>query len=435
MNPHDSSNHNHDKHPMNESFGLPYTDMLWSVTKKVAEHYNIDPKKVILMIFRGFIAKNYASHYEEFTGLGFTQVKNPNTGVADSKWSFSFEGVDATGKQTLVRTLNDYFHYVYKLYTMELEANGANVYAPIKSLDPTSDDLQNGPGLARISKRFNIPDYELESGKEIAEILKAGGYDPELLQIKFALNRKEVQNKINIDDKIAGNLLKKFPDTNTLGHNKINYRDQENILIFDRWVDSGAMYKLSKCFYSKLQEDITFMEFMNQYGDITSQLEESILSPEWNLLKIFNDQLNLEHNILGLVRPNVKFLCISNPEDIRERILNRAVESGIHPDELDSHEKDIKFLTFTQDIYKVIYQNPKKFFSGNIFTVGHKNFKIINTSELNQEQCLEHIIIKILDCFCQKEINNLQHNRDIGWSISESMMMGAGAVGASNNSK
>ena len=70
----------------------------------------------------------------------------------EEKWIISFEGIDATGKQTLSGLLQNYFN----------------------SLDPDEDE--------DICTKINIPDYDIPSGQEIKEILINGNYQPEYLQ-------------------------------------------------------------------------------------------------------------------------------------------------------------------------------------------------------------------------------------------------------------
>lgn len=359
--------------PMDISFGKLYFEMLQRVTSGVAKHFNTDIEKINDLLFDKFISNNYHTHYEDTIGLSAELISNGT--FINSKWIFSFEGIDATGKQTIVTTLKDYFNYVSKR-TLERREPG---------LSGLSTPMNN------VARKWNIPDYELESGQEISEILQAGNYNTELLQIKFALNRKEVQNRIELDHKMTSTKTRKYYDfTNT-----------ESIILFDRWVDSGAMYKLSKEAYNYINEHPTLMsdDIVTGVTGVTSKTYEDkvvdlITSEEF--LKSFHKQIKLEHTTLGLVRPHIKFLCYTPIEEVQKRLISRAEATGIP---MDSHEKNISFLNLTQELYSYIYKNLHVFFKNEIFTAAHKNYKIINTFENNQEQSLTLIIIKIIETF------------------------------------
>ena len=365
--------------------------LLSRVSNLVADHFGIDNfvsgdgrlvetkgERIERLIYARFIDsdyKNYRIGYNENNNV-LNSVNNSVTHqIINNKWIIAFEGIDATGKQTLSGLLNDYFRYVY-------ESINDVTYS------------EEFPDNYKISNKTNIPDYDLESGQEIERILKKGNYDPELLQIKFALNRKEVQNRINLLNSIPyksinqNNMRVATPNTN-------------NIQIFDRWVDSGAMYKLSKAVYNDLKPIILLR---NGYSD--KEFEDIIFKNK----ELFEKQIILEHTILELARPHLKILCTTPIEIISKRILDRARANGIKDEDLDSHEKDTNFLKITQDVYTYIYTNNKLFFDKEIFSSHYKNFKVIDTYQNNFEECLMIILVSLINHF---DISGITHLKSI----------------------
>lgn len=281
-------------------------------------------------------------YLEEYSKIGLDCEEVSITDM-DKKWVIVFEGADATGKQTLstnlAKLLNSYFK---------------------------EDTVQ----------KIEIPDYDLPSGKEIKNILFTGNYNPELLQLKFALNRKEVQNEVILNNKL-------------LAKNKL---PEKNTIIFDRWVDSGIIFRLAKQIHSDLKE-FSDKEFMNE------EFNSEIIDLIFKYKDLLNKQLELEHNILKLVKPNLKILCTTPVEVISKRLRDRLLNSGVAEkdieENLDSHEKDLSFLYIAQFVYTYVYSNPKEFFSSEIFGSRKNNILILDTYKNNPEECMKLIMEKL----------------------------------------
>ena len=290
---------------------------------------------------------SYKKYYESITDYKFDEVKLNDL---EEKWIISFEGIDATGKQTLSGLLQNYFN----------------------SLDPDED----------ICTKINIPDYDIPSGQEIKEILINGNYQPEYLQLKFALNRKEVQNRLILQNKIL---------------KKQNIKEK-NIIIFDRWVDSGALYKVGKMVYEKIKSYV-----IEETPDINQLIIEELFNVKDYLLK----QLELEHNTLQLVKPHLKILCTTPIKTVEKRLRTRLLEQGISEadieNHLDSHEKNSDLLYTVQYIYNFVYSNPKIFFPSEIFARRNpKDFLILDTSILNPEECINLILYTLQENYPNK---------------------------------
>ena len=265
-----------------------------------------------------------------------------------NKLVISFEGVDATGKQTISNLV--------KNFLMFMDSNNAPV----------------NPEILKI----NIPNYNIQSGIKIKDMLEQGNYNPKVLQDLFALNRKEVQNTIlEFDQSCSGQIVFGWePEQELIQSNKIT--------IFDRWTDSAAAFKIAKEIKSIIDCEL------HQYKDIIRNLtlddiEELILTRE-SLFNLLEEQFNFEHNTLGLVRPDIKILCTAPIEILKERLESRAKALEI---ELDSHEKDMDYLHIVQLVYKFIFNKTQKI---------SKNYKglceIINTHNLSIPQSVIWIL-------------------------------------------
>lgn len=258
----------------------------------------------------------------------------------------SFEGIDATGKQTLSNLLDIELFESFKKNPIKIE----------------------------------IPVYDSPSGKEIKNILLKGNYDPELLQIKFALNRKETQNDLSLKSKL-GNLKKDF-------------------IIFDRWVDSGAIFKIGKLILKDLEESNFGGWIHSKEPDSINKKDETIENFLFKYKEELIKQWKLEHTTLKLKIPDLKVLCVTPIGIVEERLINRLIEKGIPkaevPFHLDSHEKDPDLLYIIQYCYNYIYSNPKVFFPSEIFPKrSSKHYLILDTSTLSKEECINKIIKKL----------------------------------------
>ena len=266
--------------------------------------------------------------------------------------TIAFEGIDATGKQTLSMMLKNFLEFTSCLCNLAQY----NFYS---MLSPNQQFI-----------KINIPNYGSVSGKRIKTYLMEGNYDPKLLQLEFALNRKEVQN-----------LLENYNSTILQLNCGI---ETTKVCIFDRWVDSGVAFKLAKILINKART--------NNYPSM-----ETILDP--NALEIFLNsskgdalwkeyivgQEEIEYNTLGLVKPDFKVLCMAPSNVISERLIQRAKASGVP---LDEHEKDLEFLEVVQSIYGINFADK--------YNKENQRYLILDTSKESKEICVTEILHKLI---------------------------------------
>lgn len=309
-----------------------------------------------------------------FSGLSLEQIEeNLNELIqirsyafrdGTSKWSMkecltiAFEGIDATGKQTLSSMLKNFLEFTHTWYQ----------YARFGFYALMQPDQQ--------FIKVNIPNYGSVSGKRIQDHLNHGNYDPKLLQLEFAINRKEVQN-----------LIEDYNNTILLGGGV----NTTKVCIFDRWVDSGVAFKLAKVLVSEARI------YIDQLDHLHNPNMETLLDP--TKLEIFlqsskgielwkeyiDGQEEIEYNTLRLVQPTFKVLCISPTSVISKRLIDRAQASGIP---LDNHEKDLDFLEVVQSIYAI---NLAKHYNND-----NQKYLIIDTSTHTKEVCVAEIMHKLL---------------------------------------
>ena len=278
--------------------------------------------------------------------------------VTDPNWSMkecltvAFEGIDATGKQTLSMMLKNFLEFTSCLSTIAR-------YDFYSMLSPNQQFI-----------KINIPNYGSVSGRRIKTYLMEGNYDPKLLQLEFAINRKEVQNLLE--------------DYNQMTLKMNCGIETTKVCIFDRWVDSGVAFKLAKVLITKART--------NGYPSI-----ETILDP--NALEIFLNsskgnalwkeyivgQEEIEYNTLGLVKPNFKVLCMAPSNVISERLVQRAIASGVP---LDEHEKDLEFLEVVQSIYGINFADK--------YNKENQRYLILDTSKESKEVCVTEILHKLI---------------------------------------
>lgn len=272
--------------------------------------------------------------------------------------TIAFEGIDATGKQTLSEMLKNFLEFTYTWYQ----------YARFNFYILKYPDQQ--------FIKINIPNYGSVSGKRIQDHLNHGNYDPKLLQLEFAINRREVQN-----------LLENF-NTKILAGGGIN---TTKVCIFDRWVDSGVAFKLAKVLVSeaRIYNDALDhlhnpnMETLLDYTKLDIFLQSSKGKALWE--EFIDGQEEIEYNTLGLVKPNFKVLCISPTLVISKRLIDRAQASGIP---LDNHEKDLDFLEVVQSIYAI---NLARHYNSD-----NQKYLILDTSIHTKEVCIAEILHKLL---------------------------------------
>ena len=306
----------------------------------------------------------------EFDNICLFENYNKHVGGLLGNIVISFEGIDATGKQTLSGLLEDFILFMDPNYAVE------------------------NPDIIKV----NIPNYNIPSGQQIAQTLKDGDYNPKELQMQFALNRKEVQNTINQYNVLSDS------QSNIKGcwEPGLEVLQKNRITIFDRWTDSAVAFRVAKEIKTIINsESMPVLSLVsslinhdtNKFNIRTLTMVDFIKIMEAfpNLHRIMENQYNLEHNVLGLVRPDIKFLCVAPTKVIEERIKARAKANGINEEELDSHEKDLDYLFLVQMVYKYIFDK-------NI--VDNKNYKgivnIINTHENNIIESAATVILELL---------------------------------------
>ena len=317
----------------------------------------------------------------------------------------SFEGIDATGKQTISTLVKEFL--------MFMDPN----HAPVN------------PEIIKI----NIPNYNIQSGKEIKAMLDSGSYNTKVLQDLFALNRKEVQNSLcNFNQICEGQANFGW----SYGQQVIN---RNKVTIFDRWTDSAVAFKVAKQLKLVIEhearriEELLEKEYKTFDGNLESNLKsltpyeiEKIIMNTPPLLKYLEEQYNLEHNTLGLVRPDIRILCTSSIDVVEERLSARAKAQNI---ELDSHEKDLDYLFLVQMVYKFIFKNtddtieylrdlvdkekldPIDYIKENLY-MHNGNYKgiskVLNTDELDINESVIQVLSMLIspDSIYQKAIYN-----------------------------
>lgn len=265
----------------------------------------------------------------------------------------AFEGIDATGKQTL-----------------------SNMFKKFLEFTCAYNKIKEGKQYLKLSNdqkfiKVNIPNYSSESGKRISGYLNSNNYNTELLQLEFAINRKEVQN-----------LIEDY--NNSLFNIGVGY-ENTLVCIFDRWIDSGMAFKLAKVLITMARStpnEITMDTVLNP-TKLEIFLNSSLGDKLWEQY-IVGQEL-IEYQTLRLIKPNFKVLCMSPTNIIRDRLNERAKATGIA---LDGHEKDLDFLEVVQNIYAILFADQ--------YNKQNQKYLIIDTSKETKEACVAEIAHKLL---------------------------------------
>ncbi len=302
----------------------------------------------------------------------------------NSNWSMeqcltiAFEGIDATGKQTLSGMLKNFLEFTKCFYTIAQNDFYSCLY-------PNQQFI-----------KVNIPNYESASGIRIRNYLNKGNYDPKLLQLEFAINRKEVQN-----------LLVKY---NNKALETSGGFETTKVCIFDRWVDSGVAFKLAKVLVNEARVYIDGLSHLGKV-DMRTLLNKHSLenflctsygSELWD--EYIGGQEEIEYDTLGLIKPDFKVLCTSPTSIIANRLADRAKACGIP---LDEHEKDLEFLEVVQNIYSLNLAKQ--------YTRDRQKYLIIDTSLQTKEECAAEIVLKLIT----NQFNQNAESSDFGKSFSE----------------
>ena len=294
--------------------------------------------------------------YETIMKRSYT-FRDANDG--NSNWSMkecltiAFEGIDATGKQTLSMMLKNFLEFTSCLSTIAR-------YDFYSMLSPNQQFI-----------KINIPNYGSVSGRRIKTYLMEGNYDPKLLQLEFAINRKEVQNLLEDYNRIT---LKMNCGIETT-----------KVCIFDRWVDSGVAFKLAKVLVNEARaqlSSISMVTLLAKYS-LENFICTSYGSELWD--EYIGGQEEIEYDTLGLVKPNFKVLCTSPTSIIANRLVARAEACGIP---LDEHEKDLEFLEVVQNIYSLNLARQ--------YTKENQRYLILDTSKESKEVCVTEILHKLI---------------------------------------
>lgn len=223
-----------------------------------------------------------------------------------NKVFISFEGVDATGKGTLSTLMTTLLSEVFLNYK---------------------------------STRINIPNYNLESGKIISGCLATKMSEEDLYKRRFefanhfAVNRKEVQYRYNL-----------YSGTN-----------MPEIIVFDRWINSSMAFSIAK---TLLHYGITSLDQLDSNEEAIEEVKnisEYILDLELSYFN--NDTINQE------------FIITSDIDIIQQRISERKKESSLIDKDIiedDQHEKNLKLLTLTDEIFTTYLNNNKTTKKSNI---------------------------------------------------------------------
>lgn len=315
---------------------------------------------------------------EEIINRLSNNLMGKQNSYGNSNWSLdqcltiAFEGIDATGKQTLSGMLKNFLEFTKCFYTIAQNDFYSSLY-------PNQQFI-----------KVNIPNYESASGIRIKNYLNKGNYDPKLLQLEFAINRKEVQNLLVSYNKKALELSGGFETT--------------KVCIFDRWVDSGVAFKLAKVLVNEARAQLSSISMVTLFdkNSLENFLCTSYGTELWN--EYIDGQEEIEYNTLGLIKPNFKVLCTSPSAIIAERLIARAEACGIP---LDEHEKDLEFLEVVQNIYSLNLAKQ--------YTRDRQKYLIIDTSLQTKEECAAEIILKLIT----NQFNQNTESDDFSKSFSE----------------
>ena len=287
--------------------------------------------------------------------------------VFDEYFDFiTFEGIDATGKQTISNILQDYLNELRDIKNLLVSAaTGKSPYV-VKYNSEFNDvefkEINPSAPLNISTYKQNIPDYTIESGKEILRILQT---KPEITTLKylFAVNRLEVQNRYMESACIA---------------------DSKCVRIYDRYVESSIAFTLAKELIKNdyVPNHIYSYPLGDKIGDC--MIDRNRLERD----TVQNIE-NLEYNQFKLIKPKLMILCYTPMNVIQERLQERSKHAP-----LDKHETDTRLLNTTQFVYHKLANTRKD-------NKVHDVIKI-DTSSASPEDCVVYILQCILDLSFKK---------------------------------
>ena len=301
---------------------------------------------------------NYPKH-KDSTPLprkieNLTDLVNTLIYIFDHYFDFiTFEGIDATGKQTISNLFKEFLEQLTNIK---------------KSLVSNAFCSNEGIGLRELIfptnlhiTKQNIPDYEIESGKAILETLHTNP-DSNSLKYLFGINRFEVQNTYK---------------TTAM---QVNYG---SIRIYDRYVESSMAFTTAK---ELIKADFNPVSLYD-----TERLSFEQLNPEHQeiVTKVYHEIDELEYYKLGLDKPKVIVLCYAPLSTISERLAERAKHT-----ELDKHETNMKLLSTTQQVYHMLMnkiRNKQTNSSKNPITIK------LNTLSLSPLESVNKLVQELLN--------------------------------------
>lgn len=286
--------------------------------------------------------------------------------MMDKNFSFiTFEGIDATGKQTISNLFKDFLLEVQSLKrSLDSISNSpfARHYFPdfdSKTFAPDHNCVLN----FHVTQQ-NIPEYESDTGREIKNILHT---DPSsgTLKYLFGLNRLEVQNRY---------------------HEMANERNFGSIRIYDRYVESSMAFTLAK---DLIKNGYITENHIFSYNPGSVSLKEETRHRSEFKLKVIKDIERFEYHNLKLDQPNLIVLCHAPIGVIETRLAERSKHTP-----LDKHEKDLILLNTTQYIYHSIINDKSKRMDSS---KGCQRVMKLDTYELDPKKCVETLIQTIMN--------------------------------------
>lgn len=282
--------------------------------------------------------------------------------ILDEYFNFiTFEGIDATGKQTISNILKDYLAEMRELKNLlSSQSNGNGAFVSTYTPEFNNKDFlaanENAPINIEIHKQ-NIPDYNIGSGKEILRILQTKP-DTNTLKYLFGVNRLEVQNR--------------YEHSATRMHST-------SIRIYDRYVESSIAFTLAKELIKK-----DWVPKHNYSYSVDDKIGDCMIDRNKLERDTVQDIENLEYNQFKLVKPKLMILCHAPIEVIEARLQERSKHT-----QLDKHETDIRLLNTTQWVYH-------KLANTRIDRQAHDVLKV-NTHQMDPKTCVSYILQWMLD--------------------------------------
>ena len=286
--------------------------------------------------------------------------------MMDKNFDFiTFEGIDATGKQTISNLFKDFLLEVQSL-KRSLDSISNSPFA--RHYFPDFDSKTFAPGHSCVLNfhvtQQNIPEYESDTGREIKNILHT---DPSsgTLKYLFGLNRLEVQTRYK---EMA---------------NEINFG---SVRIYDRYVESSMAFTLAK---ELLKNGLITKDHIFSYNPDSVSIKEETRHRNDFKFKVIQEIERFEYHTLKLDQPKLIVLCHAPIEIIEMRLNERSKHTP-----LDKHEKDLVLLNTTQYVYHSI-MNDK--LSRMDSSAGTQKVLKLNTYEFGPKKCVETLLQSLVD--------------------------------------